>query len=139
MAPDPHTSSPDVRLPLRPRWRDALAALAKAVDPWDRVLVVRSARLEEVDVLVALTYHRVFIVEREPARVVRSPGRSAIRDCASARGELRLQTAFVELRLRMRRRARRRMLDVLRPAARTASAGSAAEPRGGPRADAAPA
>jgi hypothetical protein len=121
MASETHTSSPDVRLPLRPRWRDALAALTKAVDPWDRVLVVRSARLGEVDVLVALTYHRVFIVEREPARVVRSSGRSAIRECGSARGELTLETAFVELRLRMRRRARRRMLDVLRPGAARAA------------------
>jgi hypothetical protein len=44
MASETPSSSPDVRLALRPRWRDALTALAKAVDPWDRVLVVRSRR-----------------------------------------------------------------------------------------------
>ena len=59
--------------------------------------------------LVALTQHRVFIVEREPARVLRSPGRAAIRACGASHGALEFETAVVSLRVRMRRRARERI------------------------------
>ncbi len=113
MTPETFSPAAGVRLPRRYRWRDAVAALFAAVDPWDRVLLVGTAQLDESAVLVALTHHRVFIVEREPARVVRSPGRAAIRTCGSSRGDLTLETAVVSLRLRMRRRARERLLHAL--------------------------
>lgn len=113
MAPETINSDDQVRLPRRNRWRDALAALFAALDPWDRVLLVGTGVLEESAVLVALTHHRVIIVNREPARVLRSPGRAAIRACGAAHGELTLETAVVSLRLRMRRRARERMLHAL--------------------------
>jgi len=79
MPPETFSPAAGVRLPRRHRWRDALAALFAAVDPWDRVLLIGTAELKNSAVLVALTHQRLFIVARERARVVRSPGRAALR------------------------------------------------------------